>query len=659
MFHFLSILIFLLSSCIFSRDNGLSSGADSGSLPQSSLQGFIINNSNEYTRTLDVSITLFSDEAKLVSITNSRGCTGDGIWQELEDKISWKLKYSNSINWVSVKFKNNDGTISECYESSLTHDDIAPEVSSIFRGEGTNFSSSFENSVQVLDLDGDISSYKIYSDKNCNSNPYIEKNKNSGLILVSPEDKYNDFSRIYYKLVDHAGNYSSCKEEYIFITSELPNISNLSSEGVIDSYTRESNISISWNSYAAGAFKLFVDDSCSTEMTSNRFSLSDESTIGVPKYFVEPIPNSTNTLGVKGINHLGETECLSITFFSDYFEFEKILFDNDELSNERCTSLSFGDDNIFCVVKFTNFIPNDFHNLFSQMESSFNYIILKIDMAGNPVKALGFQADNVGEIYFHENNLYHSSDQKLYKLDSELIIKAVYDIGYNIDNFFISSGGLALVSGSTSNSVFEISSGGMDILLSYINLDTAAQENFQIGDGTNYKVKKIFKDGFNNYFLLVEEGSSSSLIYFNKTSSDLTWFTTGEFVGNEYANYSNVSSRGGSNLFSRKDGYLKYFDDARDFVWETDIYCEPIDLKVGINKIVIMCSSKFIVLNKIDGEKIIDRDMGYYDLDENYLSLSLDDSDNPIFGGYEEGCVLFCSSASKLDRILIKKLHDY
>ena len=60
-----------------------------------------------------------------ISDDNQCGC---GTWENFVSTKDWDLKKQNSLNDVSVQFKDYEGRYSQCVKLSILHDNLAPKI---------------------------------------------------------------------------------------------------------------------------------------------------------------------------------------------------------------------------------------------------------------------------------------------------------------------------------------------------------------------------------------------------------------------------------------------------------------------------------------------------------------------------------------------------
>ncbi|MEQ1663842.1 MAG: hypothetical protein ABL927_00540 [Bdellovibrionales bacterium] len=151
-------LMILTTGCL-QKDNGSSSSGSNGSLgnnpgfhvqpdpitppitPElpapvptdpgfgSTVEGIIINNGDAYTTSAVLNIAVYKFEALFMKFSLNDNCAG-GDWitySQLSALDAGAANLNKKVN-VSVQFKDYDLTVSNCFNASIIHDNIGPEI---------------------------------------------------------------------------------------------------------------------------------------------------------------------------------------------------------------------------------------------------------------------------------------------------------------------------------------------------------------------------------------------------------------------------------------------------------------------------------------------------------------------------------------------------
>ena len=113
-----------------------------------------INDGDVYTTFLGVDLTITSDNAKFMYVTNTPGCVDGGYWSSLPlTTKNWDLAEKNTTNKVYVKFKDEFDNESPCISDSIIHDDIPPRAASITIANGAASTTVRNVDISVFALD--------------------------------------------------------------------------------------------------------------------------------------------------------------------------------------------------------------------------------------------------------------------------------------------------------------------------------------------------------------------------------------------------------------------------------------------------------------------------------------------------------------------------
>lgn len=94
-----------------------------------------------YTLDQDPDLNLSASGAVEMYITNTSGCTSDGMWETISAaKSNWTLSSTNSTQIVYVKFRDESLNESTCVSDSIIHDGASPSLLGS-ANDGTTFNS--------------------------------------------------------------------------------------------------------------------------------------------------------------------------------------------------------------------------------------------------------------------------------------------------------------------------------------------------------------------------------------------------------------------------------------------------------------------------------------------------------------------------------------
>lgn len=88
----------------------------------------VINDRASAVQSLNVNLKLFRDgETGKMKISDNGNCEC-GVWERYNENKAWTLKNPNSVNTVSVQYKDYEGRGSVCVKASIIHDTNAPVI---------------------------------------------------------------------------------------------------------------------------------------------------------------------------------------------------------------------------------------------------------------------------------------------------------------------------------------------------------------------------------------------------------------------------------------------------------------------------------------------------------------------------------------------------
>ena len=178
--------------------------------------GIAINNGAAYTNSLNVALSLKSDDATHMLISNTYGCSV-GVWEEIQESKAWTLGQSNDLATVYVKFKDLDENETPCVKSTIIHDAIAPlatkatinddETYTSISSVGLSFSYSGAEEMYITNTSG------------CDANGVWEPAAETKSWELG---QLNDNASVFVKFRDNAGNESECIQDSILHDDTAP-----------------------------------------------------------------------------------------------------------------------------------------------------------------------------------------------------------------------------------------------------------------------------------------------------------------------------------------------------------------------------------------------------------------------------------------------------
>lgn len=190
--------------------------------------GLVINQGAKYTNQQVVTLMPIHENADEMYITDDPTCAQGGTWESFTAKRNWTLPQMNAKNTLFVKYRKKAvaGVESECFSSSITHDNIKPDVQLVKKtatkmvsGRSLPFStrSAFEHSLSAHDTLSGIGKIECETD-----------GKTSECQLGTIQSVFSDGSHeINVKVTDLAGNSTEVCDALI-VDSSGPVMENLS-----------------------------------------------------------------------------------------------------------------------------------------------------------------------------------------------------------------------------------------------------------------------------------------------------------------------------------------------------------------------------------------------------------------------------------------------
>ncbi len=125
----LLVIAFLAVNAGCSKINFTASSLSSLTAAQSASTGsLLINQGAPYTNSKSVTLTLASEGANFMLITNDPSCVTGGTWQPFATSAPWTLGQTDQTAQVFVQYRTASQALSGCISAGIIEDDIAPLV---------------------------------------------------------------------------------------------------------------------------------------------------------------------------------------------------------------------------------------------------------------------------------------------------------------------------------------------------------------------------------------------------------------------------------------------------------------------------------------------------------------------------------------------------
>lgn len=105
--------------------NGYLYDEDSSAGPEGTIS---INAGSSATTSTSVTLTIESDAARDMYVTNDEGCETGGTWETYSKTKSWTLAQTNATATVYVRLRAPTGKLSDCLSDSIRHDTMGPPI---------------------------------------------------------------------------------------------------------------------------------------------------------------------------------------------------------------------------------------------------------------------------------------------------------------------------------------------------------------------------------------------------------------------------------------------------------------------------------------------------------------------------------------------------
>jgi ligand-binding sensor domain-containing protein len=219
----------------------------------------LINNGMQNTNSINVTISLSATEATEMYITNSSGCTTEGIWEKYVSTRNWSLGVTNAKAIVYAKFRDAAGNESQCISGSIFHQSENLLANDISINSGDKITKSSVISISVLATSA--SEMYVTNTPGCLSDGIWETYGTKKTWTLAQK---NAVATVFVKFRNRYGNESSCISDSIIHDNIAPsNVSILINNNAL--YTNLTKIYLSLG--ASGAHEMFITSigGCSVE----------------------------------------------------------------------------------------------------------------------------------------------------------------------------------------------------------------------------------------------------------------------------------------------------------------------------------------------------------------------------------------------------------
>lgn len=173
------------------------------------LPSILINNGATDTRYTSVTLSLTGPNSPTqMYITPIAGCTTGGRWETFAASKPWNLIYLNQRNTLYAQFKDANGKLSDCVNTSIIHDDIAPSPPNALAidAESVKIPNNPTPTIVVYGL-GFMNQVEIYTNASCSgSTPLASGTAKKAYISLTTTPLTAGSYIFYAKLLDLAGN---------------------------------------------------------------------------------------------------------------------------------------------------------------------------------------------------------------------------------------------------------------------------------------------------------------------------------------------------------------------------------------------------------------------------------------------------------------------
>ncbi|MFK7873873.1 MAG: hypothetical protein AB8C84_12035 [Oligoflexales bacterium] len=187
------------------------------------IESISIQDSSEYTNLNGVVIFSSVEDASEMYITNTPGCSADGVWEPYQSRrAEWLLSGVNSATEVYAKFRDESGNITDCVSDSIIHDNQSPtSISLLILGGSYTSDATPDLTLSALGA----SEMYITNTSGCSAGGVWESYNTSKLNWSLSH--LNSSLGVYAKFRDEAHNESNCVNDSIIHDDQSPSSSSL------------------------------------------------------------------------------------------------------------------------------------------------------------------------------------------------------------------------------------------------------------------------------------------------------------------------------------------------------------------------------------------------------------------------------------------------
>ena len=264
---------------------------------------------NDSTPSLTLSATDTNGLAQMY-ITNTAGCASGGTEEAYAtSSASWSLAQTNTTATVYVKFKDNAGNWSDCYNDDIVHDSINPSGTLTIDASGDdNYTSDPTPSLTITSSDANtVSDMYITNTAGCGSGGSWETvaTSKAAWTLAATETSVT----VYIKFRDIAGNESSCIDDSATHDSIAPTSPSIS---ISSGATYATSTSVTVDTSATGAAYVYMTN------TAGCGSGGTWTSLGASMAWTMAQTNTTATVYAKFRDEAyNESSCTSDTIIHD------------------------------------------------------------------------------------------------------------------------------------------------------------------------------------------------------------------------------------------------------------------------------------------------------------------------------------------------------
>ena len=212
----------------------------------------LINSDSKLTNLQEVTLTLTSNSALEMYLTNTADCASGGVWEPFTESKEWLLAEENLENKVFAKFRYSFGLESDCIQDSIIHDNVPPSQNSF--SINADAASTISTSVNLsIDAVGANEMY-VTNIPECTGGGIWEAYSTSKEWELG---QFNTIATVYIKYRDEAGNDSECYSDSINHDGIGPSVISMVINNS-DNYTSSNFVNIQMN--VSGASEMLISN---------------------------------------------------------------------------------------------------------------------------------------------------------------------------------------------------------------------------------------------------------------------------------------------------------------------------------------------------------------------------------------------------------------